>query len=356
MSEISLWINFGNQLFSLIDSVLTSIYTWFVVYTWLTQNGNLLFSGVVAISTVVYAFLTWQLVSETRTMRKVQTEPSLHMFIEPRDEHAEITDMFIQNIGMGVARNIKFNVLSDFMYYRDRSLKEDYWLKDIHFLKNGLETLAPNQKIRVFSTSFRDVRELNSKTYFEIAIEYTNFKGDEYDPVVYSLDFLTLPPIGMGKHDHMLDSVRGIEENMKKVSSKIGKFVNYSIENMQIIHHDDRLLFATKNDKERIVTAKLLVKKALLKFNYDWKTCSQHHNRNITDSMLRLHSSIFLEVATDVTNMLPEKLIGDLLSLVTEMNTLVHESDLADKREYINRLEEFANRILPMYNNFDEFY
>jgi hypothetical protein len=198
MSEIYLWINFGILLFSLLVSVLTSIYTWFVVYTWLTQNGNLLFSGVVAISTVVYAFLTWQLVSETRTMRKVQTEPSLYMFIEPRDVHAEITDMFIQNIGMGVARNIKFNVLSDFMYYRDRSLKEDYWLKDIHFLKNGLETLAPNQKMRVFSTSFRDVRELNSKTYFEIAIEYTNFKGDEYDPVVYSLDFLTLPPIGMG--------------------------------------------------------------------------------------------------------------------------------------------------------------
>ena len=349
MNGTSLLTIYGNDLHSSIINFLAALYAW------LNPNGDLLLSGVVAISTVVYAFLTWQLVSETRTMRKVQTEPSLHMFIEPRDEHAEITDMFIQNIGMGVARNIKFNVLSDFMYYRDRSLKKDYWLKDIHFLKNGLETLAPNQKIRVFSTSFRDVSELNSKTYFEMAIEYTNFKGDKYDSV-YPLDFLTLPPIGMGKHDHMLDSVRGIEENMKKVSSKIGKFVNYSIENMQIIHHDDRLLSATENDKERIVTAKLLVKKALLKFNYDWKTCSQYHNRNITDSMLRLHSSIFLEVATDVTNMLPEKLIDDLLSLVTEMNTLVHESDLADKREYINRLEEFANRILLMYNNFEESY
>jgi hypothetical protein len=356
MSEISLWFNYGNQLLSLIVTILTSIYSWFAAYVWLTQNGNLFFSGVVAISTVVYAILTWQLVSETRIMRKVQTEPNLYMFIESRDEHAEITDMFMQNIGMGVARNIKFNVLSDFMYYRDNSSKKDYWLKDIHLLENGFEALAPNQKIRVFSTSYRDVRDLNSKTYFEICIKYTNFKDDKYDSV-YLFDFLTLPPIGMGKHDHILDSVRGIEGNIKKISSNMGKFVGYSIDSKGIMHLDSsNLLFTAKNEKERIEISKHLIKKTLLKFYYDWKTCSQYHNRNVTDSMLRLHSSIFLEVATDVTSVFPEKLIGDLLSLVTEMNLLIHESNLADNREYINRLEELANRILLMYGNFDQYF
>lgn len=33
------------------------------------------FSAVVAITTVVYAILTWRLVSETRKMRVAQTEP-----------------------------------------------------------------------------------------------------------------------------------------------------------------------------------------------------------------------------------------------------------------------------------------
>ena len=84
MSEISLWINYGNQVFSLIVTLLSFIYTWFVTYAWLTQNGNLLFSGIVAISTVVYAFLTWQLVSETRKMRKVQTEPSVASILNCR--------------------------------------------------------------------------------------------------------------------------------------------------------------------------------------------------------------------------------------------------------------------------------
>lgn len=350
MNEIFLWVNSANQLFSLIVTLLVSIHAWFAAYTWLTQNGNLLFSGVVAISTVVYAFLTWQLVSETRTMRKVQTEPNLYMFIEPRDEHNEITDMFIQNIGMGVACNIKFDVLSDFIYYH--SAQKDYWLKDIHLLKNKLEALAPNQKIRVFSTSYRDVRELNSKTHFKIGSEYTNFKGDKYNSV-YLLDFLTLPPIGMGKHDHMLDSVRRIEENIKKISSSMGKFVDYSIENTEVMHTDyNKLLFATENDE----IAKLLVKKALLKFNYDWKTCSQYYDRDITDSMLRLHSSIFLEVTSNVNGKLPKQLSEDLLSLIAEMKMLVHEPNLANKKEYINQLEEFANRILLMYDNFDRYF
>ena len=33
------------------------------------------FSAVVAIATIVYAILTWRLVSETRKMRVAQTEP-----------------------------------------------------------------------------------------------------------------------------------------------------------------------------------------------------------------------------------------------------------------------------------------
>jgi hypothetical protein len=319
-------------------------------YTWLIQNGDLLFSGVVALSTLVYAILTWKLVSETSKMRKVQTEPSLHVFIQPRDEHNEITDMFIQNTGMGVARNIKFEVLSDFMY------SKEYWLRDIHLFKNGLEALAPNQKIRVFSTSYRDVKELNSKTYFEICIKYKNYEGKN-TYFKYLLDFTTLPENGMSMHDYVKDSVMKIETNIKNISSNIKNFVDYSIENMEVMNTDyNRLLFATVKDEESIGIAKSLVKKSLLKFNYDWKTCRQYNNRDVTDSMLRLHSSVFLEVATNVTDELPEQLIDDLLSHVTEMKKLIQEPNLADNSEYVSQLEKFANRVLFMYENFDKYF
>lgn len=333
------------------------VYTWFDAYTWLTQNGNLLFSGIVAISTLVYAFLTWGLVSETRKMRKVQTEPSLHVFIEARDEHNEITDMYIQNIGMGVACNLKFKVLSDFMYYRSSNLSKDYWLKDIHLLQNGLKALAPNQKIRVFSTSYRNVRELNSNTYIEIGIEYTNSIGDKYD-FPYLLDFFTLPANGMSIPDPLVKSVEKIENYMDKISSNVGKSVDYSTNNKEIMYADNsRLLLATENHNERIEIAKSLVKKTLLKFNYDWETCNRCGNRDITDSMLTVQSMIFLEVIASVTGILPEKLIKDLLSRLTEMKKLSNESRTYDNiDQYVNRYEKIANDIFSMYNDFDGYF
>jgi len=38
---------------------------------------TVLFSAVVALATVVYAILTWRLVTETKEMREVQTEPKI---------------------------------------------------------------------------------------------------------------------------------------------------------------------------------------------------------------------------------------------------------------------------------------
>jgi hypothetical protein len=46
----------------------------------------LVFSGVVALSTVVYAVLTWKLVAETRKMREAQTEPKVSVFVEMNDQ------------------------------------------------------------------------------------------------------------------------------------------------------------------------------------------------------------------------------------------------------------------------------
>ncbi|MCC4771282.1 hypothetical protein FXV91_14255 [Methanosarcina sp. DH2] len=192
---------------------------------------NLLFSGIVAISTVVYAVLTWKLVSETSKMREVQTEPNVYAFIEPRDEHNEITDMFIQNIGLGLARDIKFAVLSDFIYYKSERLSKIYQLSEIYLIKTGIEYIAPNQKMRIFSTSLNDVRELNSKNYLKMKIEYTNSVGKEYDSV-YLIDFSSLPANGMStggayKRD-VLNSIKKIQGDMHEISSNIEELINFS--------------------------------------------------------------------------------------------------------------------------------
>jgi len=61
-----------------------------LILEFLNQNSgafSVLFSGLVALATVVYVVLTWKLVSETKKMRKVQTEPKICVFIQPREEY-----------------------------------------------------------------------------------------------------------------------------------------------------------------------------------------------------------------------------------------------------------------------------
>ena len=58
------------------------------LFDYLNQNNGaitVIFTAVVAIATVVYAILTWKLVSETRMMREVQTEPKISAIIQPKD-------------------------------------------------------------------------------------------------------------------------------------------------------------------------------------------------------------------------------------------------------------------------------
>jgi len=57
---------------------------------------------------VVYAILTWRLVSETRKMRETQTEPKIFITIQPREEWFNFIDVIIQNIGLSPAYGIQF--------------------------------------------------------------------------------------------------------------------------------------------------------------------------------------------------------------------------------------------------------
>ncbi len=78
----------------------------------LNQNSGaltVLFTGVVTVSTVVYAVLTAVLVSETKKMREVQTEPRIEITLHPFESAINIVRLHIKNIGLGPAEDIKFN-------------------------------------------------------------------------------------------------------------------------------------------------------------------------------------------------------------------------------------------------------
>lgn len=134
---------------------------------------SLIFSGIVALSTVVYAILTWKLVSETKKMREIQIEPKVFVYVQPREECINVIDIIIKNAGLGPAYDIEFNINPDFQQISGKLLSE------IGFLKDGLKYLAPNQKYQFILTVLNSENKKNPK--FNIKVTYKNIHKKSYE-------------------------------------------------------------------------------------------------------------------------------------------------------------------------------
>ena len=108
----------------------------------------LAFTGVVATSTAVYAFLTWKLVSETRRMREVQTEPRVSVRAEMDHTGLYGYELTVSNEGKGVAKNVRFEFAGDPTYFhrefRGVIPTVDQW----PVIKDGIDSLEAGQIFR----------------------------------------------------------------------------------------------------------------------------------------------------------------------------------------------------------------
>jgi len=198
----------------------------------LNQNSGaftIVFSAIVAIATVVYAVLTWKLVSETRKMREVQTEPKVSVTIQPREEWINFIDMVIQNIGLGPAYDIKFEVEPDFEYIKGKFLSE------LGFVKHGLKYFAPNQKLQFFLTNMVENFEEKTKRPFKIKLTYRSGTGKVYKDE-YLIDFSQL--IGLSQLG---------EPPLYKIAKNIEEIRKY-IQHLSTGFHKMKVVIYTKKD------------------------------------------------------------------------------------------------------------
>lgn len=187
---------------------------------WLNENAgafSLLFSAVVTIATVVYAWLTWKLVSETRTMRRAQTEPSVALRLDPHPYRFGFVDLVLSNDGVGPAHDVTFEVETG--DDADAELLEK--LKDLGFVKRGLAYMAPHQAIRTFFASAiqRDERRMN--TNIKVIARYRSALGDAVKGEFW-LDFSPFWGYGaVGQHPLV-----GIEKELEKIQKDFGSITS----------------------------------------------------------------------------------------------------------------------------------
>ncbi|MBI2101854.1 hypothetical protein HYT53_04565 [Candidatus Woesearchaeota archaeon] len=145
----------------------------------------LIFTSVVALSSLTYSILTWRLVDETRQMRESQRVPNISIIIQPREEWINFIDMVIRNIGTGPAYDIKFEIS------KNLELKKGHLLSDKNFIKNGIKYLAPNQKLQFFLTSLAENPQEKFKSSFDIKVDYKDKDDNDYKEK-FTIDFSEL--------------------------------------------------------------------------------------------------------------------------------------------------------------------
>ncbi len=178
---------------------------------------NAIFAGVVAISTLVYAGLTYLLVKETVKLRKVQTEPKISVYIEPEERWLNLVDLVIKNIGHGPAYGISFKFPTDFKL----SAKREKTLNSLSFLE-GIDYLAPGQAIRTFLTDAVYILGQETGRSFQITASYRkapNGKGKGLQET-FNIDFDQLRGFETIGESPLYSMAKNVEE-LKKVTERI---------------------------------------------------------------------------------------------------------------------------------------
>ena len=185
-----------------------------------TELGDWLivaFTFVVAGSTVAYVILTWKLVTETRRMREVQTEPKVSVRLELA-EHVSNggMELVIANEGQGPAQNIKFDFEGDPTYFIDHGQSQP--MDQVPVIRNGLPYLGPGQQFRfLLGWLFGDDFERANQNPWSFHVGYENLSGDSQRHT-FTLDFSQFSGLIIGGGTPLVK----IEKHLEKLQKDVG--------------------------------------------------------------------------------------------------------------------------------------
>ena len=178
----------------------------------------IVFTAVVAGSTVAYALLTRQLVSETRRLREVQTEPRVSVRVESAEGvgHGAL-ELVVRNEGQGAAQNIQFGFEGDPTYFMENGLEQP--IDQIPVIENGLTYLGPGQHFRILlGWLFGDAFERASQEPWTFHVDYGNLLGKSQRGS-FTLDFSQFSGLMVGDGPPLVKIEKHLETLQKDLHS-----------------------------------------------------------------------------------------------------------------------------------------
>ena len=175
-----------------------------------------IFTAVVAASTVAYAVLTWQLVSETRRMRRAQTEPHVSVRVEIAElvGHGGL-ELVIRNEGQGPAQHIEFEVEGDPTYFvgHGHMLPID----KLPVIEKGIPYLGPGQSFRfLLGWLFGEAFDRANQKPWTFHVDYEGAGGNKTRST-YVLDFGQFAQLPIGNASPLAQ----MEKHVSKIKDEL---------------------------------------------------------------------------------------------------------------------------------------
>jgi hypothetical protein len=182
---------------------------------------NVVFTAVVTVATAVYAVLTWKLVTETRLMREVQTEPRLAVTMRSIDEAIHIVHLHFRNIGQGPALSVKFHPRVESGNDFSPTLLSE--LTKPNFFRTGLSYFGPGQERVSMYTQLTQNHDEKLSTVLAFDVEYSSVTGKQYkDTLIVDMSEY------QGTHQLGKPHLYAIAQSLEKLQKDVGRLVGGS--------------------------------------------------------------------------------------------------------------------------------
>ena len=219
-----------------------------LIYLKETINSNqaifsLIFSGMVAFSTIFYALLTKELVSETIKMRKIQSNPKVVIDIFQNERYISLLDLEVKNIGKDVAYDIKI-VPQEGNHFASEKVKS------FEMSKKNIGHLSPGRYIKTFFLTLDNCQDKDKD--FSINIFYKDKSGK-----IFSENFTFNLSIFMGTRG-ITPPIFEIEDHLKSISSDIKSFstgfskLKVITKTQEEVDKDEREIYKNIRKKQRV--------------------------------------------------------------------------------------------------------
>jgi hypothetical protein len=123
------------------------------------------------LSSIFTGLTTLLFIRESYLMRKYQNMPEISMYLKFAEASPALLFLIIENIGNGVARNVKFDIVKNYEHYKN----PDDNLTEIGIIKNGLENFYPKQIFRYFINHTSENWEEKKEQIIKIKVSYDDF-------------------------------------------------------------------------------------------------------------------------------------------------------------------------------------